>query len=552
MNISQQSSFDSSKYKPFPVYDMLQREWPGKQIEKAPRWCSEDLRDGNQALINPLSVEQKTTFFKLLVNIGFKEIVVGFPSASQADFDFVRLLIEQAMIPDDVTISVLTPAREAFIQRSFEALKGAKQAIVHLYNSTSKIQREKVFNLDDQAIIGLAVNGAHIMQRCAEEQAETMWTFEYTPESFTATEPEFALEICNAVGKVWQPTAEHPVIFNLPSTVENTTPNIYADRIEWFSQHINNREGIILSVHTHNDRGSAIASAELAILAGAQRVEGTLLGNGERTGNTDLLVMAMNLYSQGIDPELDFSEMNTIVETVSNLNEIALHPRHPYAGELVFSAFSGSHQDAIKKCLAANQAGETWDVAYLPIDPVDIGRNYQEIVRINSQSGKGGVAYVIEQALGLQLPRWLQSEFSFIVQHQAEQKGCEILPAELVSLYKASYIEQTDHYRLLSFNIQHEQQDLLQAQLSTPQGNITVTGVGDGALAAFINALQTHFAIAIDIVHYDEHALSEGTDAKVICYIQLEINSSLKTGIASHSDIVSASLNAVLRTMAGQ
>ena len=552
MNTSQQSSFDSSKYKPFPVYNMLRREWPGKRIEKAPRWCSEDLRDGNQALINPLSVKQKTTFFKLLVNIGFKEIVVGFPSASQADFDFVRLLIEQKMIPDDVTISVLTPAREAFIQRSFEALKGAKQAIVHLYNSTSKIQREVVFNLDDQAIVRLAVNAAHIMKRCAEEQAETIWTFEYTPESFTATEPEFALEICNAVGDVWQPTAEHPVIFNLPSTVENTTPNIYADRIEWFSQHINNREGIILSVHTHNDRGSAIASAELAILAGAQRVEGTLLGNGERTGNADLLVMAMNLYSQGIDPELDFSQMDTIVETVSSLNQIALHPRHPYAGELVFSAFSGSHQDAIKKCLAANQAGKIWDVAYLPIDPVDIGRNYQEIVRINSQSGKGGVAYVIEQALGLQLPRWLQSEFSLIVQHQAELKGCEILPAELVSLYKASYIEHTDDYRLLSFNIQHEQQDLLQAQISTPQGDIKVTGAGDGALAAFINALQTHFSIEIDIMHYDEHALFEGTDAMAICYIQLKINGRLQTGIASHSDIVSASLNAVLSTMAGR
>ncbi|NOQ76941.1 MAG: 2-isopropylmalate synthase [Methylococcaceae bacterium] len=549
MNISQHASFDSSKYKPFPVFDMLQREWPGKRIEKAPRWCSEDLRDGNQALINPLSVEQKSVFFKLLVNIGFKEIVVGFPSASQADFDFVRLLIEQQMIPDDVTISVLTPAREAFIQRSFEALKGAKQAIVHLYNSTSKIQREKVFNLDDQAVIRLAVNAAQIMQDCADKQSETSWTFEYTPESFTATEPEFALEICNAVGKVWQPTVEHPVIFNLPSTVENTTPNIYADRIEWFSKHIDNREGIILSVHTHNDRGCAIASAELAILAGAQRVEGTLLGNGERTGNADLLVMAMNLYSQGIDPELDFSEMSTIVETVSRLNQIDLHPRHPYAGELVFSAFSGSHQDAIKKCLTAYQTGDQWDVAYLPIDPVDIGRNYQEVVRINSQSGKGGVAYVIEQALGLQLPRWLQSEFSLIVQHKAEQTGCEILPAELEALYKANYLEGDDCYRLLSFNIQHEQQDILQAQLSTPDGDIKITGAGDGALAAFINALQTHFGREIEIVHYDEHALSTGTDAKAICYIQLEINGRLQTGIASHSDIVSASLNAVLSSL---
>ena len=388
MNTAPQSTFDYNKYQPFPVFEMPQRLWPEQRIEKAPRWCSEDLRDGNQALINPLSVEQKAEFFKLLVKIGFKEIVAGFPSASQPDFDFVRLLIEQALIPDDVTISVLTPARAIFIERSFEALKGAKQAIVHLYNSTSKVQREHVFKMDRQAVIRLAVNGAEIIRRRAGEQPETIWTFEYTPESFTATEPEYALEICNAVGTVWQPTVKRPVIFNLPSTVENTTANLYADRIEWFSSHIDNREGIILSVHTHNDRGCAVASAELALLAGAQRVEGTLLGNGERTGNADLMIMAMNLYSQGIDPELDFSAMDSIVETVSHFNQISLHPRHPYAGDLVFSAFSGSHQDAINKCLNVYQPGDSWNVAYLPIDPTDIGRDYQEVVRINSQSGK--------------------------------------------------------------------------------------------------------------------------------------------------------------------
>ena len=383
MNNIQCPAFDHNKYQVFPVVDMYDRQWPSRRIEQAPRWCSEDLRDGNQALINPLSIEQKMRFFKLLVNIGFKEIVVGFPSASQTDVDFVRLLIEQEAIPDDVIISVLTPAREAFIERSFAALKGAKQAIVHLYNSTSKTQREKVFKMDKNAVIELAVNAAKTMQRCARMQAETDWCFEYTPESFTATEPEYAVQICNAVADIWQPTAASPVIFNLPSTVENTTPNVYADRIEWFSTHINNRAHIILSVHTHNDRGTAVASAELALLAGAQRVEGTLLGNGERTGNADLMVMAMNLYSQGIDPQLDFSEMNTVVDAVSDLNQIPLHPRHPYAGDLVFTAFSGSHQDAIKKCLSRQQSGQVWDVAYLPIDPVDIGRSYQEVVRIN-------------------------------------------------------------------------------------------------------------------------------------------------------------------------
>ncbi len=546
MNTTQKSAFDYKKYRAFPIFDMFQRQWPDQQIKQAPRWCSEDLRDGNQALINPLSVEQKTEFFQLLVNIGFKEIVVGFPSASQPDFDFVRLLIEQALIPEDVIISVLTPAREEFIERSFAALKGARQAIVHLYNSTSKIQREQVFKMDRQGIIRLAVKGAEIMQCCADKQSETVWTFEYTPESFTATEPEYALEICNAVGDVWQPTVERPIIFNLPSTVENTTANLYADRIEWFSRHINNRQGIILSVHTHNDRGCAVASAEMALLAGAQRVEGTLLGNGERTGNADLMVMAMNLYSQGIDPELDFSAMNTVVETVSSLNQISLHPRHPYAGELVFSAFSGSHQDAIKKCLNAYQPGESWNVAYLPIDPTDIGRNYQEVVRINSQSGKGGVAYVIEQALGLQLPRWLQSEFRHIVQYQAEKKGCEILPDELVELYKACYLQKDNVYELLNFKIQHNRQDNVQACIVTPEGEKIISGKGDGALAAFINALQVYLGRNIEIVNYDEHAMSSGTDAEAVCYIRLDDNGRLKTGIACDNDIISASMNAVL------
>ncbi len=549
MDISPQPSFDHNKYQSFPAITMQQRQWPNRHIEKAPRWCSEDLRDGNQALINPLSVEQKIDFVKLLVKIGFKEIVVGFPSASQTDFDFVRLLIEHALIPEDVIISVLTPARETFIERSFKALKGAKQAIVHLYNSTSKTQREKVFNSDKKTIIELAVKGAKTMQRCCNTQTETMWTFEYTPESFSATEPEYALEICNAVTEVWQPTVEKPIIFNLPSTVENTTPNVYADRIEWFSKHIQNRDNIILSVHTHNDRGTAVAAAELALLAGAQRVEGTLLGNGERTGNADLLIMAMNLYSQGIDPELDFSEMDTVVETVSQLNQIPLSPRHPYAGDLVYTAFSGSHQDAIKKCLSCYQAGDIWDVAYLPIDPADIGRSYQQVVRINSQSGKAGVAYIIEQELALQLPRWLQSEFSQIVQSLAEHKDREISTTELVALFKKNYLEREQKFQLLNFKIDSEQKDVISARIGTANGEITLMGSGEGALTAFIDALQRYLGRKIEITHYAEHAMTKGTNAKAVCYIQLDDNGTLQTGVACHNDIVSASLNAVLTSL---
>ncbi len=549
MNMPRISSFDHRKYRPFQAFDMQQRQWPNRQIKQAPRWCSEDLRDGNQALINPLTIEQKMEFFRLLVNIGFKEIVVGFPSASQTDFDFVRLLINEKMIPEDVIISVLTPARETLIKRSFEALEGAKKAIVHLYNSTSKIQREKVFKMDKNAVIELAVHGARVIQECAIKQRETEWLFEYTPESFTATEPEYAVEICNAVAEIWQPTSQQPVIFNLPSTVENTTPNVYADRIEWFGSHINNRESIILSVHTHNDRGTAVAAAEMALLAGADRVEGTLLGNGERTGNADLMVMAMNLYSQGIDPELNFSRMDTVVETVSQLNQIALHPRHPYAGDLVYSAFSGSHQDAIKKCLSSYQTGQVWDVAYLPIDPADIGRSYQEVVRINSQSGKGGVAYIVEQELGLQLPRWLQQEFSQIVQCRAEQKAREIPPTELVELFRQRYLDVEPNYQLLNFSIEHNRQDVLRAVIATQAGKQKIEGRGAGALAAFIDALHTHLGSKIEIVHYDEHALSSGTKADAVCYIQLQNNGVLQTAVACHNDIVSASLNAVLKSI---
>ncbi len=551
MSTIRQATYDHRKYQPFPVAALSQRQWPDRQIEQAPMWCSEDLRDGNQALITPLSVNQKKDFFKLLVDIGFKEIVVGFPSASQTDFDFVRTLIDQALIPDDVTISVLTPAREALIERSFEALTGAKRAIVHLYNSTSIVQRERVFKLGKDAVVKLAVSGAAIIRRCAARQPQTEWRFEYSPESFTATEPAYALEICNAVSAVWQPTVEQPVIINLPATVENSTPNVYADRIEWFSANINHRDAVILSVHTHNDRGCAVAAAELALLAGAQRVEGTLLGNGERTGNADLLVMAMNLYSQGIAPGLDFSAMPEIVQTVSGFNHISVHPRHPYAGDLVFTAFSGSHQDAIKKCLAAHRPEETWNVPYLPVDPADIGRSYQQVVRINSQSGKGGVAYIVEQELGLQLPRWLQIDLSCQIKQLTETEVREISPAELVAFFNANYWERQANYQLLHFRIDRNRLDVLQARLAGPDGEFTLTGSGKGALAAFIDALQSHFNSHIEIANYDEHALSPGTEANAVCFIRVRQNGVLRTGIACHSDIVSASLNAVLQAISG-
>jgi 2-isopropylmalate synthase len=547
MSTVQRAVFDHHKYQSYPTLSLPRRQWPDRRIEQAPIWCSEDLRDGNQALVNPLTIEQKTAFFELLVRIGFKEIAVGFPSASQTDYDFIRLLIEERLIPDDVTVSVLMPAREPLIQRSFEALKGAKSAIMHLYNSTSKVQRELVFKMGRDGITALAVNGARVMKACAAAQPETAWQFQYSPESFTATEPDYALEVCNAVADVWQPTVERPIIFNLPSTVEVSTPNVYADQIEWFSTHIRHREAVIISVHTHNDRGCAVAAAELALMAGAQRVEGTLFGNGERTGNADLMVMAMNLYSQGIDPELDFSNLDAISRQVSQFNQIAVHPRHPYAGDLVFTAFSGSHQDAIKKCLEARQPGQPWNVAYLPIDPADVGRDYQAVIRINSQSGKGGTAYIIEQALGLQLPRWLQIEFSQIVQRRTEEEAGEISARELVALFEKTYFSAEATYRLAEFRLDHDRQERISARLVSDSEEVTVTGTGNGALDAFANALERQFGQAIEITDYHEHALSTGSDAKAACYIRLKYNGETRTGIACHEDIVSASLNAVLR-----
>ena len=414
--------FTHTKYRPFNRIQKADRRWPNTVIDQSPMWCAVDLRDGNQALIDPMSVEQKQKLWALLVDMGFKHIEVGFPSASQTDYDFVRWLIEEHQIPEDVTIQVLTQARDHLIERTFEALQGAHKAIVHVYNSTSPVQRDKVFGVDKAGIVDIAVHGAKRVQEEAEKYPATEWQFEYSPESFSGTEVEFAIEISNAVLDVWQPTATQKAIINLPATVESSTPNVFADQVEFFCDQVKYRENVIISIHTHNDRGCAVAAAELAVMAGADRVEGTLFGNGERTGNMDIITMAMNLYSQGVDPQLNMANADEITHIVEECTQIKTHPRHPWFGELVYTAFSGSHQDAIKKCLSVQQETEAWDVAYLPINPQDIGRDYQSVIRVNSQSGKGGVAYLLQEEYQLDLPRWLQIEFSQVVQEESEQQ----------------------------------------------------------------------------------------------------------------------------------
>jgi len=526
---------------------MTKRTWPDQVITQAPLWCSVDLRDGNQALIEPMSVDQKKKLFALLVKVGFKEIEVGFPAASQPDFDFVRWLIEENQVPQDVTLQVLTQARDELIERTFESLKGARRAVVHVYNSTSTVQREQVFKLNKQGIIDIAVNGASKVKALAEANQETEWVYQYSPESFTGTELDFAVEVVDAVTNVWQPTPEKPAIINLPATVEVSTPNVFADQIEWFCSHVNNRDSIILSVHTHNDRGCGVAAAELAVMAGAQRVEGTMLGNGERTGNMDIVTMAMNLYSQGIDPSLDLANMDEIVRVVKSCTQLPVHPRHPYAGELVFTAFSGSHQDAIKKCLDLYQPDQPWQVAYLPIDPTDLGRSYQEVIRVNSQSGKGGIAYSLERDYGLQLPRWLQVEFSGEVQRNAEINGGEVEPEAIWELFKETYIDGSfAPTRLGPFELKRTTHDHIHAQLLLESGMVEISGDGHGVMDAFVQALKAHYGLKVDIQEYTEHALKEGSDADAASYVQVNINGQRFYGVAIHEDIVTASLNALL------
>ena len=541
------SSFDHRKYKPFQPIAMSSRRWPDQVIKSAPKWCSVDLRDGNQALIEPMTTRQKSQLWDQLIKIGFKEIEVGFPSASGHDYDFVRDLIDNNRIPDDVTIQVLTQARTDLIEKTFQALKGVRRAVVHMYNSTSTVQREKVFGLERQGIVDIAVRGAELLQVCADKYPETEWVFEYSPESFTGTELDFAVEVCDAVTAVWQPTPQRPVIINLPATVELSTPNIYADQIEWFCDHVNNRESLLISLHTHNDRGCGVAAAELGVLAGADRVEGTLMGNGERTGNMDIVTMAMNLYSQGVDPQLQLGHMDEIIQTTRDCTQLPIHPRHPYAGELVFTAFSGSHQDAIKKCLDKRDEREPWEVAYLPIDPADIGRSYQEVIRINSQSGKGGIAYVLERDFGLQLPRWLQIDFSSAVQAHAEERETEVGSQEIYQLFQQTYLGADGRWRLGDYQVSREDNvDQLQAQLLRGTASHSLTGSGNGVVASFVDGMQHITGQQIVLVEYNEHALSHSADAEAICYIQLNIDGERYCGVGRSHDIIQASLDGIL------
>jgi 2-isopropylmalate synthase len=547
-----QNRFNHHKYVPFAPLALKDRTWPDQLITSAPRWCSVDLRDGNQALIEPMSVAQKKQMFDLLLEIGFKEIEVGFPSASQPDFDFVRYLIEENRIPDDVTVQVLTQARPELIARTYEALKGAKRAIVHVYNSTSVVQREKVFKMDKAGIKAIAVEGARLVKEHADSHPETDWVFQYSPESFTGTEIDFSVEVCNAVIEVWQPTPGQPCIINLPATVEMATPNVFADQIELFCRQVERRDSVVISLHTHNDRGCAVAAAELGVMAGADRVEGTLLGNGERTGNMDIITMAMNLYSQGIDPMLDFSDMDKICTVSKACTQIDVHPRQPYAGDLVFTAFSGSHQDAIKKCLDMYQEGDSWEIAYLPIDPRDLGRTYQDVIRVNSQSGKGGVAYVLQSKFGFNLPRWLQIDFSRVVQKEAEVTGQEIAPDKIWTLFQSTYLSAHQDVSLENFTFEKVgERERFSAGLNCFGQALDIDGEGDGVVDAFVEAIKKATDIDFEIMEYGEHALGQGADAEAVTYIQLKHGLERYTGVAISRDIVSSSLNALLRA-AGQ
>ena len=544
------SQFNVSKYQPFRPVSLPDRTWPDQTITAAPAWCSVDLRDGNQALIEPMTPQQKLDLWNLLLEVGFKEIEIGFPSASSLDYDFCRKLIDESLVPDDVTIQVLTQARPDLIEKTFAALKGARRAVVHVYNSTSTVQRDYVFGLDRAGILEIATQGAQWVAEEAAKHPDTEWIFEYSPESFTGTELDFAVEVVDAVTAVWSPTPQTPVIINLPATVEMSTPNVYADQIEWFCRNVKHRDSLIISVHTHNDRGCAVAASELAVLAGADRVEGTLFGNGERTGNMDILTMAMNLYSQGVDPNLNFERIDHIIEVYKSATQLPVHPRHPYAGELVFTAFSGSHQDAIKKCLAKRDLDAPWEVAYLPIDPRDIGRSYQEVIRINSQSGKGGIAYVLEQEYGYQLPRWLQIDFSPVVQRYAESSEREVDAATIQRLFIETYFSEKIRMSLGDYTVaRREGADYLQAVLQCQSEPVQIAGSGNGVVAAFVEALEGVTGANIVVVEYSEHALSQSAQAEAICYIQLNVDGQRVCGIGRSEDIIQASLEGILRAL---
>lgn len=564
MTPQQTSAMPVHKYRPFHeqiTVDLSDRTWPGRRIARAPQWCAVDLRDGNQALIDPMSPDRKRRMFDLLVSLGYKEIEVGFPSASRTDFDFVRQLIEDDVIPDDVTIQVLTQSREHLIERTYEAVRGAKQAIVHLYNSTSVLQRRVVFHTDLDGIVEIALDGARLCRKLAETVPDTHVRFEYSPESFTGTELDFAARICNEVLDVFEPTPDRTTIINLPATVEMATPNVYADAIEWMDRHLTHRGNVVLSLHPHNDRGTAVAAAELALMAGADRVEGCLFGNGERTGNVDLVTLGLNLMSEGVDPGIDFSDIDEIRRTVEYCNQLPVHERHPYGGDLVYTAFSGSHQDAIKKGFdsmerdaAAAGVGVDeldWAVPYLPIDPRDVGRTYEAVIRVNSQSGKGGVAYLMKSEHHLELPRRLQIEFSQVVQQHTDAAGGEVSPAQLWETFSDEYLPCTDapwgRFRVRGIRQTSEEDGAahLSVDLTDAGERVSLTGSGNGPIAAFVDALSVR-GVDVRVLDYTEHAMSSGGDAAAAAYVECAVGDRVLWGVGIDTNIVRASMKAVV------
>ena len=542
----------ASKYASFQPVRIESRTWPDQALTRAPIWLSTDLRDGNQALIEPMDIERKLRMFQALVKIGFKEIEVGFPSASQTEFDFLRRLIDEGLIPDDVTIQVLTQAREPLIRRTFESLQGVPRAIVHLYNAVAPVMRKVVLGLDEDGIVELAASHARLFKEMAAQQAGTAWTFEYSPEMFSGTELAFSKRVVDAVTEVWQPTPQHKCIINLPSTVEHSTPNIFADMIEWMHRHLARRDSIVLSVHPHNDRGTGTAAGEFALMAGADRLEGCLFGNGERTGNLDLVNVALNLYTQGVNPQLDFSDIDEIRRTVEYCNQIPVHPRHPYVGDLVYTSFSGSHQDAIKKAFAARREGDVWNIPYLPIDPKDLGRSYEAVIRVNSQSGKGGISYLLESEFGLELPRRLQIEFSQVVQRVMDTTGRELTAKDLYALFESEYgLHSTAVTQHQITERESGRSVALQAQVQMGAQAREVRGEGTGPIDAFTQGLAAAYGRSLRVLDYHEHAIGSGANAKAVAYIELRVDESQTLfGVGLDGNIVLASLKAIVSGLA--
>ena len=539
----------TDKYSAYKPVDLVSREWPSNTIKKAPIWCSVDLRDGNQALIEPMGSERKNRMFSLLCKLGFKEIEVGFPSASKTDYDFVRDLIENKKIPSDVNIQVLTQAREELIIKTFESLKGASKGIIHFYNSTSTLQRKVVFNQDKDGVKKIATDAAELIKKLALENSDTEWTFEYSPESFTGTELEYAREVCDNVVEILKPVSKNKIIINLPATVEMSTPNIYGDQIEWMSKNLKNRNDICLSLHPHNDRGTAVAASEFGIMAGADRVEGTLFGNGERTGNVDIVTIALNMLTQGVEPNLDFSNINSVMREVEYCNQLPVHPRHPYAGDLVFTAFSGSHQDAIKKGFQAIKKSNDpkWEVPYLPIDPADLGRNYEAVVRINSQSGKGGVAFLLEKDHGVSLPRRLQISLSQRIQKLADDTGKEISSSQIWDIFEKKYLQPVNNYSYIKHS-SSSKDDLHKLELTMNMNNeeTTIQGSGNGPIDSFVNGLSEKIGVEIKVADYHQTAISSGSDAKAAAYIELEKDGKTFWGVGIHPNTTRASFDAII------